>query len=397
MRNINYSSKKAICSIYVILALWPLVAHAAISTPNPDNAALLYYQAFLLRPEIDDDTFLHFNSVLGGAQPNEKVREYLNMIETRETLRITEAATKILDCSWGIMHSKGIFHSTLLDIGAKLRQIAFLLEVDARALAFDGDYRAALDRCLSIRGIVHHIADEHDIGHTISMQLHWRAFHCIQHILSSMSVDRDTLTWLQGQISTIQGPPPSPGRALEITLEDAIKFLSTHPETLEFLRKGLLENIEDEVIRQEILSLTDEELLERAKESYKKFLSSVNRVIGSDLPYQQKHLLLKELEDEFGNRDPIILLYVLTNVAKQNDIYVRNIANYNALRTAIEIYLVKAEIGQLPEMLPAHLPEDPFSGQDFEYEITEEGFVLRCQEKDIGANRVWEYKFVIAQ
>ena len=397
MRNINYSSKKAICSIYVILALWPLVAHAAISTPNPDNAALLYYQAFLLRPEIDDDTFLHFNSVLGGAQPNEKVREYLNMIETRETLRITEAATKILDCSWGIMHSKGIFHSTLLDIGAKLRQIAFLLEVDARALAFDGDYRAALDRCLSIRGIVHHIADEHDIGHTISMQLHWRAFHCIQHILSSMSVDRDTLTWLQGQISTIQGPPPSPGRALEITLEDAIKFLSTHPETLEFLRKGLLENIEDEVIRQEILGLTDEELLERAKESYKKFLSSVNRVIGSDLPYQQKHLLLKELEDEFGNRDPIILLYVLTNVAKQNDIYVRNIANYNALRTAIEIYLVKAEIGQLPEMLPAHLPEDPFSGQDFEYEVTSQDFVLRCREKDIGANQVWEYKFEIAQ
>ena len=212
-----------------------------------------------------------------------------------------------------------------------------------------------------------------------------------------MSVDRDTLTWLQGQISTIQGPPPSPGRALEITLEDAIKFLSTHPETLEFLRKGLLENIEDEVIRQEILGLTDEELLERAKESYKKFLSSVNRVIGSDLPYQQKHLLLKELEDEFGNRDPIILLYVLTNVAKQNDIYVRNIANYNALRTAIEIYLVHAETGQLPEMLPAHLPEDPFSGQDFEYEVTGQGFVLRCREKDIGANQVWEYKFEIAQ
>lgn len=399
MRNINYGAKKTICSICVILAIWPIGTQAAISSPDPDNAALLYYQAFLLRPELDDETFLHYDSVLRGAQPNEKVRDYLNMRETRETLRIAEDATKITHCSWGMMHTQGIFNYTHISIATQLRQIVFLLDVDARTLAFDGDYRAALDRCLSIRRMVYHIADEHDIGYSVSMLHHWKAFDSTQHILSSMSVDRDTLTWLQGQISSVQGPPPPLGRAFEITLEDAIKHLSAHPEDLEIRRDGLLDNIEDESVRQEILSLADDKLLERAKEPYNKFLSSVNRVIGSDIPYQQKHLQLKQLEDEFGDDDPVFIIlfgYVPTNnVARHNDIYVRNIANYNALRSAIEIYLVNAETGQLPETLPVHSPEDPFSSQDFEYEVTSQGFILRCREKEIDADMLWEFEFKV--
>jgi len=112
MRNMNNRGKKAICSICVILALWPIGIQAAVSSREPDNAALMYYQAFLLRPELDDETFLHYDSVLRGAQPNEKVRDYLNMRETRETLRIAEDATKITHCSWGMMHPQGIFNYT---------------------------------------------------------------------------------------------------------------------------------------------------------------------------------------------------------------------------------------------------------------------------------------------
>ncbi|MCH7559094.1 MAG: hypothetical protein IIB56_16805 [Planctomycetes bacterium] len=185
-------------------------------------------------------------------------------------------------------------------------------------------------------------------------------------------------------------------------MDDALKFLSMHPEYFTTWRENVSELIEDESARQEILSLTDEELLERAKESYNKFLSSVNRVMGSDIPYQQKYLELQELEEEPKNhpvQDPvgILLLFVLSNVAEQHDIYIRGIANFNAIRAAIEIYMVKAETGQLPEMLPAHLPKDPFSSQDFEYEATNQGFVLRCREKEIGEDRIWEYEFVIAQ
>lgn len=88
---------------------------------------------------------------------------------------------------------------------------------------------------------------------------------------------------------------------------------------------------------------------------------------------------------------------MIDDVVRHYDIYVRSMANYNAIRTAIEIYLIMAETEQLPQKLPDNLPMDPYSGQDFEYEITPEGFVLRCREKSISDNKIWEYEFIIAQ
>ncbi|MHC4300357.1 MAG: hypothetical protein ACYS7Y_24045 [Planctomycetota bacterium] len=401
MRSVNRCSGKSICCFFGIIFFCACGAHADIASPGPDNAALLYYQAFLRRPELDHDTFLHFNSVLGGAQPDEEVREYLGLSETRETLRIAEAATEILDCSWGIV-LRLRNGSSLNTLVFQTRQLAFLLEVDARTLAADGNYRAALGRCLSVRRLAQHVADERIIGYLVSLPLHGRAFRCIQHILSSMSPDTDTLTWLQSQISTVQGAPPSAGRAMEINLDDSLEFLRTRPELLETWRQSVSERIEDESASQEILGLTDEELLERARESYNSFLSSANRVMGSEMPYQQKYVELNSLRDELLGRlahDPvgILSLYTMDDVVKYHDLYVRWKANFNAVRAAIEIYLANAETGQLPLVLPAYLPQDPFSGQDFEYEVTTEGFVLRCREKEIGVDELWEYEFVVVQ
>jgi hypothetical protein len=200
----------------------------------------------------------------------------------------------------------------------------------------------------------------------------------------------------------MQGAPPPPGRALEISLNYALKVLSAHPEAIATWRENISELIEDENARQEILSLTDEEVLERAKESYSRFLSSVNRVIASDIPYQQKHLELKELEEELKNHpvdDPvsILWLFLLSNVAEQHEIYVGGITNYNATRVAIEIYLVKVETGQLPEVLPANLPKDPFSGLDFGYNVTDEGFSISFDPENLRDFRVRQFEFPIAQ
>ena len=65
----------------------------------------------------------------------------------------------------------------------------------------------------------------------------------------------------------------------------------------------------------------------------------------------------------------------------------------NAIRTAVEIYMIKAKTGKLPEALPAGLPGDLFSGKDFEYQITDEGFILRCQGTDLSRDEVYEYEF----
>jgi hypothetical protein len=65
----------------------------------------------------------------------------------------------------------------------------------------------------------------------------------------------------------------------------------------------------------------------------------------------------------------------------------------NAIRAAIEVYLVKAKTGKLPDELPAGLPKDLFSGKDFEYEKTADGFILRCQGEELGKGEIHEYKF----
>jgi len=403
MSNISHRNRKTICCVFCVIFFCAFGANAEVSLPAPDNAALLYYQAFLLRPELGD-TFISFDRVLRGDDPNEMVREYLNLRESRETIRIAESATQILDCSWGIIRSQEIYNYELMlmNLMSQVRQLAFLLEVDARTLAVDGEFRAALERCLSMRRFARHFVDEANLGYLVSMPIDFRSLRCIHHVLGSMPPDRDTLIWLQSHISTIQGAPPPPGRAYEISLNDDLQLLSERPDFFVTWRENISEKIEDESIRQEMLSLNDEEVLQEVKESYNRYLSSVNRVIGSDIPYQQKHLELKELEEELKSHPivgPFFYLWLSLpiNVAVQHNIYVRRITDFNATRAAIEIYLAKEQTGQLPEMLPANLPKDPFSGQDFEYETTSQGFVLRCREKEIGQEEIWEYEFVIAQ
>ena len=395
--NILPRNKRTVFCVFGLIFICAFAAQATVSLPEPDNAALLYYQAMLLRPEMDDDTFISFNSVLDGDDPKEKVREYLNLSDSREAIRIAESASQILDCSWGITRPQG--YDTLL---TQARQLTFFLEVDARTLAFDGEFRTALERCLSIRMFARHLNDEGFIGYAVSVPIDSRALRCIHYILGLMPPDRDTLIWLQSQISNVQGAPPTPGRAYEIGLNDNLQLLSGNPEFFETWRAYISENIDDESARREILSLNDEEVIEKVKESYNKYLSSVNRVIASDIQYQQKYSELKELEEEIKNHpfvNPFSYLWVSfpRNVAEQHDIYVQGITVFNATRAAIEIYLVKAETGQLPGTLPLNLSKDPFSGQDFGYDVTEQGFTISFDPEDIGDLRIRQIEFIVAQ
>jgi hypothetical protein len=62
---------------------------------------------------------------------------------------------------------------------------------------------------------------------------------------------------------------------------------------------------------------------------------------------------------------------------------------------AIDIYIIKAKTGQLPDALPESMPKDLFSGKDFKYEKTKEGFVLRCRGKDLVKDKIYEFEFKV--
>jgi len=392
MKSINYNSKKTAYSICIILVLWTLGVHGATLPPDPDNAALLYYQAFLLRPETDYDTWWSIDEVLRGADPNETLREYLNLPDCRRTIEFTESAAKLQKCNWGIRYSQGIeAHLPLL---VHFRNLSFLIYADAGVLAADGDYRAALGHCLTIRQIAVHIGDDLLINYLILLSLDGLAHRCTRDVLGSMPPDADILTWLRGRLVVVRDVFPSFIRALEMDFELSLQSLRTDPDSLIRLRLRLVENADDENTRDEILGLTDEELIGLFREFYEDFFNTVFHVMDSEMTYEQKSLeiqrLSKVMEDKYAGN-----YYVGTGrIAEQYNLKVRNEAQFNALKAAIEIYLINAKTGQLPETLPDGLPKDPYSGQDFGYEITGEGFTFHSQGEDFEGRggRLLEFK-----
>jgi len=392
MRKISFNAKKAICGICVILILWTIRANAASLPPDPDNAALMYYQAFLLRPEPDADVSSSIDEVISGGEPNDKLREYLNLPDCRETIELAEAAAQLPRCDWGIRYSQG-FGAPLPQL-EHFRPLRFLLYADARVLAADGDYRAALDRCLTIRRIAGHIGDDSMINYAISVGTDRSALRYIRNILGSMPPNDETLIWLRGRLAAVQGMAPSLARALEMDLELILQTLRMDTDDLVWLREQLIENEGENA--EYIWSLTDEELLALVVEPYADFLNYALRVIDSEMTYEEKYnelqRLIEELKEEFsgvlGLKQLIIALS--PQLIEIYTLQVRHAAQLNALKVAIEIYLVTSNTGQLPDTLPDYLPKDPFSGQDFEYEIKENGFVLRCRAKDILASQfIW--------
>jgi len=449
MRNINQNSRKAICCICAAIVLWTLGVQAAVLPPDPNNTALLYYQAFLLRPEPDDAAEeLVYNTrqkeiykVLRGGKfepdantkeliddlkerlsnrvaepnekmpdierqlyfydmglydeliepyekvrdvdPNEKIREYLR--SCGKAIRVAQAASEISECDWGIQYSQGF--NFLLPQLVETRHLVLILRADALLLAADGDYRAAFERCLMMRRFARHVGNDANLLYASSKGVDGTALKCIRLLLGYMKPDVDTLTWLKNQLTIEKGSPISPAKALKIDFELALHTLRINDRILIHVRNELAKKAESDSAEKEAQNLSDEQLLARARKPYAAFLNRSLQVMNSKMSYSEKHAKIQrltyKLEEGFGS-DPAanqIIMACADQVVKFYGLQVRHTAQFNALKAAIEIYLVKAKTRQLPKTLPDDLPKDPFSSEDFEYETTQEGFVLRCRTK----------------
>ena len=119
-----------------------------------------------------------------------------------------------------------------------------------------------------------------------------------------------------------------------------------------------------------------------------------------DLPYPQSHKQLEELSEKAGKQaadNPAAILSAAfwPAVTRICTLEVRALTNVNALKAAIDIYIVRAKTGRLPDTLPAGLPRDLYSSKDFEYEKTKDGFILRCQGKDLDKDEIFKYEFKV--
>lgn len=358
--------------------------------PSPDNAALLYYQAFLLRPQADEGTSDLIHAVLRGAEPDYKIRAYLG--HCRETIRLAEMAGQMPQCTWGLSHPGGGY--ALMPVITEARQLAFVLAVDARTLAFDGNDRAALARCLAIRQLARHIGDDTLIMFLVSLTTDTFAHGTMRDVLSIQPAQTETLQWLRGQLAATDGAPRSLSKVVYRDFELAMDQICRDTARLAEIRTSW---------PAETSSMTDEEIVARARELRQPFQEGVQAVLDSDMPYELKQSEIQRLGAELEARyvgetlDEQLWLSAAppTQIAGVHDLHNRAIAYASAVKIAATVYLEFAETGRLPESLPNHMPKDPFSGEEFGYEVTADGFLLRRHVVDPKQDRLWEYEFLV--
>jgi hypothetical protein len=346
---------------------------------NPGNAALLYYQAFLLRPDLPKEVI----RIYPGAEPNRQIRTYLG--RCLPVIEIVEIASRMPQCIWGVWPERQLSEVALRRAIGPLQNI---LLVDARTLAADGHYRVALERCLTVRRIARHLSEDPEL-YTYSKGSDSLALIMVQHVLGVMPPDADILTWFRGQLGVVQGAPPSFAKELQARIKIELKHIRTYPARLASLRSLLVEGAKDEQAKENARNLTDEQILLRIREGLQCFLDSIFRILDSERTYEQKLAQMQRHISkltEADDADPVTkdTLTMINIGGMINIVYPHHVwhqANINGVKAAVEVYLVVAKTGRLPESLPDYLPKDPSTGQDFVYEITDEGFALRCQDE----------------
>jgi len=367
--------------------------------PDPNNAALLYYQAFCGYEKPDDTMKSMIRELANGRiEPNPTITKYIE--SCRPAIELAASAGELSECDWGLKYSEG------LDLqAAYLAQIRILTHItlaDARIALKQADYDLAIQRCLTARKLGIDVGqDPLTVGFLVEKAIERITNKCIQDILCSHPMELKTLQHLKAQLDELDSRIKPIQFFLEVEQEVMAMYIT--PERIRELLHWVEPEKEDAFINvpdgaPEYILNADEQFCQRNLTYYNKHWDAIFSALK--LPYQQAYNTLEELdkkaaEDYKENSDATMTVLLAPAVMK---IYSRGIQSEtfsNALKTAIEIYEIAARTGQSPDSLPVGLPKDLFSGKDFEYEKTAEGFILRCQGKDLSKDEIYEYEFKI--
>jgi len=215
-----------------------------------------------------------------------------------------------------------------------------------------------------------------------------------------MPPDANTLTWLDKQLRSTRGTPWRLGSYHANVRDQRLQYWKAHPEYIDSWRTDVAEETEDKTALGRILSLTNEELLTHARESYDQFLERAVQEFNSNRSYVEKCMGFKRLidvvQDKSGKGDPVVFLEEYArSVLGYYRLHMLNTFYHNAIGASIRIYEVRAATGQLPALLPDDVPEDPYTGKELGYERTEDGFVLRSGVKPLDQSTAVECRFAV--
>jgi hypothetical protein len=386
--------KTVIRNILIGTAL--LVSTGQVYAYPPDNAAVLYYKSFILLHEPNDTVIKMLNDLQNGKIGlNDQIEQYVE--SNRNVIKEVVKAAEIKNCDWGLDLSEGF--GTLLPHLAKCKEIANLLAADAKILAEKGYYKTALERCITIHNLGIHVGNETLISCLVSRAITKIANSSIVEILSRGSENYETLEQLKAQIGDIFNRCPS----MKETIGSEIKCWSDNineKDMLELIHNSGLPRDELEKLDLFIKEHSAKEFYTRTRDYYRGVLGKLQ--IAYDLPFvdakQAFDNVYKEVENAAKDKPEAVIVKAMLPAKNQVLIKDTGVKTYfNAVLAGLDIYLIKAKTGKLPDELPVGLPKDLFSGKDFLYEKTDTGFTLTGQGKDLDKDIIQKYEFKVAK
>lgn len=378
----------AAAAAVVVMTVWIASPAGAVIPPDPDNAALLYYQAFISLADLDKQGRDHIGEVARGTVvASDKTRQYVE--DSKAAIDFADAARTLEKCDWGFRYSQG-FEARLPHL-AQMRFLAYVLLADARVRALNGDYKGALDRCLQMRTFTRHIGDETLISYLVGVAVQKLGYECMNDIVGLAAKDAATLRWLQIELAVPEARTLSPVAPLKIEMEiaDGLLQMSQRDKLLRALQGPEFQDMA------KFYASADEATMVRARRLYSAYLTSALALLSTNGPYERTHGELMDLMQSVDANDPSLAIVRFLTPALGSTLSAKTgaEAGVNATKAGVAICLQYAEKGRLPQVLPEGLPKDPFSGQDFLYEKKGSGFVLRCRGKDLTKDKTYEYAF----
>ena len=387
MKTINRNMmRQMICAIFILLASTSLV----YAYP-PDNAAVLYYRACLIYDANDMMTNKVTDFVKGNIGIDKEIKDYVQ--KNKFAIKYFVDAGDAPNCDWGLDYSEGI--ELQMPRLAPLRNLAKIVLAQAKIAADSADYKRALELCLSIHKASPHIADGGVlISYLVGISLNALANQCIMEILPQISDNPDMLIWLKNQIYDVSERFPP----VKVSINGDLRICSQdiNKEKAEYILKMAGDFIPKD--KRQIIRNANEAFFKANKEYFLDYLSTCLTAV--DLPYPQSYEQLEKLAkkpaiESKKNPDAIMSTFLTPALSRLLCVDLKTRTQFNAVKTALNLYIIRAKSVQLPDELPADLPKDLFSGKDFEYEKTKDGFVLRCQGKDLSKDKIYEYEFKV--
>jgi hypothetical protein len=380
-----------------------------------DNAALLCFQAFK-NLNINDFTDDELNLLRKSKKEYDKLNDVealSNLVHQgnrRSAIMLAERASHMSRCHWGLLPEESAID--LWSPSTDLFVLKKFLVLESKLCMFEGDCQAALERYLTLHRLAKQFDKEHELIYmpesielavlTGLMDMVQVASHdpeTLRKIKDCLTDDHQTFSFAQelkyrhdeilrhcpsqtgfaAKIKALGGDPNDWPfwTGLHLTREEWVRF-RTKPYTdyingvVELLRQGLpfhvtherIGSLCDEYDKTVMNSLDIPHLYSRYEVSRRPLESLNDRI-----PEEQKKALGQSwalYKDEFS--DSVSVYYTF-------NIRIKIVTD--AIKNAVDVYLLIDKNGTIPENFPLSIAKDHKTGYDFQYKRIPEGFVFR--------------------